>query len=185
MIETSDGYGRGILEGVGRYVREHGPWSLYWEARGLEDRLPPWVGRWRGEGILARTTAPAKAQRLRGLGAPMVELLGGEPDEPDKVHADNASSGRLAAEHLMECGLRSFGFFAYGEAWWIAMYREGFQGTLQLHRFACDVYQPPRSNFRLLPKWLFSMQSQVVQWSKSLPKPAGVFRPCPTTRPPC
>ena len=48
LIESSDGFGRRILEGVGSYVRQHGPWSLYCEARGLEDQVPPWFGRWRG-----------------------------------------------------------------------------------------------------------------------------------------
>ena len=28
LIETSRHYGRRILEGIGRYVREQGPWSL-------------------------------------------------------------------------------------------------------------------------------------------------------------
>jgi len=179
LIETSDNYGRRILEGIGCYVREHGPWSLYCEARSLEAQLPPWVGQWRGEGILARSTTAEMAHRLRGLGAPLVELLGCEPDQPGKVHGDNASAGQLAAEHLLECGLRNFGFFAYGEAWWIAMYAHGFQATLEMYRCTCDVYRPPRSNVRLLPKWRSAMQPQVAKWLKSLPKPVGIFAPSP------
>ena len=142
LVETSDGYGRRILEGVGRYVREHGPWSLYFETRGLDDRLGQAAIHWRGDGILARTTSAGMAGRLRATGVPMIELLGQEPDEPAKVHGENASAGRLAAEHLLGCGLRHFGFFAFGEAWWIAAYREGFQRTLELHKFACDGLPP-------------------------------------------
>jgi LacI family transcriptional regulator len=59
------------------------------------------------------------------------------------------------------------------------MYREGFQGTLQMHRFGCDFYRPPRSNVRLLPKWLSNMQPHVTQWLRALPKPAGIFAPSP------
>ena len=81
----------------------------------------------------------------------MVELLGRDRDGPARVHADNASAGRLAAEHLMECGLRNFGFFAFGHPWWVEMYCEGFAGTLEMLRFTCNVYQPPRSNADLLP----------------------------------
>ena len=76
LIESSDGYGRRILEGMGRFVRESGPWSLFVAARGLEERLPPWVAHWQGEGILARTTTRARWPALRGLKAPMMELLG-------------------------------------------------------------------------------------------------------------
>jgi LacI family transcriptional regulator len=117
------------------------------------------------------------AAQLRATGVPLIEMLGHRPEQPAKVHADNASAGRLAAEHLLERGLRNFGFFAYGEAWWIDKYREGFQKTLQLHRFVCDVYRPPRFNACIWPKWRESMQPGVVAWLQSLPKPAGVFAP--------
>ena len=176
LVETTNSYGRRILEGIGRYVHEHGPWSLNFESRSVDDRLSPWIGRWHGDGILARTT-PRMVEQLRATGARVIELLGDRPDEPAKVHADNASAGRLAAEHLLGCGLRHFGFFAFGESWWIAMYRKGFQETLQLYGFACNAYRPPRFNTRNQPKWRESMLSRVVAWLESLPKPAGVFAP--------
>ena len=177
LIETSDGYGRRILEGIGRYVRERGPWSLYFETRQPGGPPQP-LGR-----PLAGRRHPGPhhvgeyGRSLRATGVPMVELLGERPEEPAKVHGDNVSAGRLAAEHLLGCGLRHFGFFAFGEAWWIAAYREGFQETLELHRFACDAYRPPRRNFRLWPKWRDSMQPHIMAWLQSLPKPAGVFAP--------
>jgi LacI family transcriptional regulator len=177
LIESSDGYGRRIIDGIGRFVRESGPWSLFVAARGLEDRLPPWIARWQGEGILARTTTRAMTQRLRGLKTPMVELLGHEREEPARVHADNTSAGRLAAEHLVECGLRNFGFFAWGEAWWLDLFREGFTGTLEMLQSSCDVYRPPRSNHRLLPHWSSGMLPAVTKWLRGLPKPAGIFAP--------
>jgi LacI family transcriptional regulator len=177
LVETSAGYGRRILEGVGRYVREHGPWSLYFETGGLEDRLSPWITRWQGDGILARTTTPVMAEQLRKTGVPMIELLGDQPEQPAKVHGENASAGRMAAEHLLGCGLRSFGFFAYGDAWWSAAYRQGFEETIAMHRFACNTYRPPRANTRIWPKWRESMQPDIVAWLKSLPKPAGIFAP--------
>ncbi len=177
LVEMSGGYGRRILEGIGRYVREHGPWSLHFETRSPDDRLSPWMARWDGEGILARTTTPSMAEQLRATGVAMIELLGDRQEQSAKVHADNASAGRLAAEHLLGCGLRHFGFFAFGEAWWIAMYRDGFQRTLQLGGFSCDLYAPPRFNTRICPKWRESMRPDVVAWLRSLPKPAGVFAP--------
>ena len=67
----------------------------------------------------------------------MVELLGEKADLPAKVHCDNAAVGRMAADHLLDCGLKHFGFFAFGEAWWIAMFREGFRQVLVQRK--CDV----------------------------------------------
>ena len=40
LIETSRSYGRGVLVGVRRYLREHGPWSVYLEPRALETQAP-------------------------------------------------------------------------------------------------------------------------------------------------
>ena len=177
LVETSDSYGRRILEGAGRYVREHGPWSLFFEPRGVDDRLRPWIARWRGEGILARTSSPGMAELLRTTGRTMVELLGDRAEQPAKVHADNASGGRLAAQHLLGCGLRHFGFFAFGDAWWIDMYRDGFQRTLEAQGFTCEVYQPPRFNRSVFPKWRESMRPRVSAWLESMPKPAGILAP--------
>ena len=75
-IESSNSYGRRNPRRHRPPRRESGPWSLYLKLRGQEEHLPPWVTRWQGEGILARTTSRAMTQRLRGLGVPMVELLG-------------------------------------------------------------------------------------------------------------
>ena len=162
---------------MGRYVREHGPWSLYFETGGLEDRLSPWIARWHGDGILARTMTPRMARQLRAKGVPLIELLGDQAEHPAKVHGDNASAGRLAAEHLLGCGLRNFGFFAFGEAWWCAAYRR----RLCKRRSPCtalpaSAYRPPRCNTRIWPKWRESMRPDIVAWLQSLPKPAGVFR---------
>jgi LacI family transcriptional regulator len=176
-IESSNSYGRRILEGIGRRVRESGPWSLYLKLRGQEEHLPPWVTRWQGEGILARTTSRAMTQRLRGLGVPMVELLGHDREEPARVHGENASAGRLAAEHLLECGLRNFGFFTYGAPWWIERYREGFVETLKMFRSTCNVYRPPRPDRGLVPQWHAGMQPSATRWLRGLAKPAGIFAP--------
>jgi LacI family transcriptional regulator len=54
LIETSRSYGRGLLRGIIRYQREHGPWSIYFQPRGLNDTAPSWLKSWRGHGILAR-----------------------------------------------------------------------------------------------------------------------------------
>ena len=53
-IESSRGYGRGLIRGVADYVREHGPWSIYFTPHGLRDPLPTWLRKWRGDGILDR-----------------------------------------------------------------------------------------------------------------------------------
>jgi LacI family transcriptional regulator len=112
LIETSTGYGRGILDGIGRYMRDHGPWLIHFERRGLTDIPARWLREWKGHGIIARTATEALARDLRTSGVPVVELLGYQREGLAKIHADNEAEGCLAAEHLLDCGLRRFGFFA-------------------------------------------------------------------------
>ncbi len=177
LVETSTAFGLSMLQGIGRYVREHGPWSFFLEQRGLEEPPSRRLKRWRGEGIIARTATRSVADLVKAAGVPVVELLGDQADGPAKVLCDSTAAGRLAAEHLLGCGLRNFGFFAFGEAWWIAMYRDGFQQTLGAQGHACDVYQVPSANRRLLPKWRDAQEPGVTAWLRSLPRPAGVFAP--------
>lgn len=40
LIESSRASGRALLEGIARYVHDHGPWSFYWEPGGLEKGWP-------------------------------------------------------------------------------------------------------------------------------------------------
>jgi hypothetical protein len=41
LVETSKAFGRGVLRGVSRWLREHEPWSLYADERGFEEGVPP------------------------------------------------------------------------------------------------------------------------------------------------
>ncbi|MBN2578654.1 MAG: DNA-binding transcriptional regulator [Pirellulales bacterium] len=177
LIETSSSYSRGILEGIGHYVREHGPWSIFFEERGLEEPPPHWLKTWDGGGIIARTATPTIDRRLRATGLPRVELLGLQANSPAKVHGDNHSGGRMAAEHLIDCGLRHFGFFSCIDAWWVAHFRRGFCHALKQRRFPCIVYRSPVENRRLLPRWRESQRKSALQWLRSLPRPVGVFSP--------
>ena len=174
LIETSTNYGRGILEGIGRYVREHGPWLLYFQRRGLMEPPPEWLHKWQGDGIIARTTSNVLAKKLHATGLPVVDLLGERKTGPCKIHADNVAEGRLAAEHLLDCGLRHFGFFAFDESWAVDLLREGFCRTLAAQGFSCDVYQTS-GQAHLCPRWQAPRESTVVAWLRRLPQTVGVY----------
>jgi LacI family transcriptional regulator len=104
-----------------------------------------------------------------------VELLGLQENEPAKVHGDNRAAGRMAAAHLLECGLRHFGVYAGGDPWWIAICREAFCAELKKHGFSCNVYRSPVKDIRILPHWHESQAANLLRWLQSLPKPCGVF----------
>ena len=107
LVETSLASGRDILQGIARYTREHGPWSLYHQPRSLEEKLPIWLKTWKGDGIIARVQTPAMARAITQTGRPVVDVLGVvEGGAFPLVHVDNEAIGELAAGHLLERGLR-------------------------------------------------------------------------------
>ena len=81
VVETSKQYGRGLLEGIGRYAFSQGNWSIYLEERSLRERLPSWVKDWRGDGIIMRSNSRRMVQTYCGCGLqtatlPMTSGLG-------------------------------------------------------------------------------------------------------------
>jgi len=174
IIETSRGFGRGLIEGIVQYVREHRPWSIQFEERGLEDPPPQWLKGWRGDGIIARTAARSLARAIRDTGRPTVELLR-SGYAPVDIECDHGQVGRMAADHFFDRGLWNYGFFSFGEAVWIRERRQGFVDALAAQGHSCHSYQPPASRDTALPKWDEKQQNVAAKWLRSLPQPIGIF----------
>jgi LacI family transcriptional regulator len=172
LIETSLASGRDILRGIARYVREHTPWSLYHEAHGLTEAVPSWLNRWRGDGIIARIQTPAMAEAIAGTGIPAIDVLGVIPDLPlPLVHVDNHAIARVAAEHLLERGLRHFGFFGIeGENWSVERWAS-FKAAVAPAE--ASKYELSREATGRRP-WE-RVENHLARWVGSLPKPVGIL----------
>lgn len=174
LIETSREYGRGLLRGIVRYQREHGPWSIYFKPHGLGQPPPDWLVSWRGDGILARITDRAMADAVIGTGVPAIDLRSslGHLGLPI-VGIDNVPVVRLAVEHFLERGFRHFGFCGtpYGEHRYQDERSDRFAKAIRGCRFHCDVYQPPAP---AALSW-DEEQEHIAQWLRRLPKPAAVM----------
>jgi LacI family transcriptional regulator len=174
LIETSRAYGRGLLEGIAAYARQHGQWTLHFEERGLEPQPPPWLKEWRGDGIISRTTTPALAKMLQATGLPVVELLGDRRIGTARVTCDDLAMGRMALEYLLGCGLQEFAVFAYQNTWWTESHRDGFLRAAAERGCCCHVYRPAQVAERALPVWHEGMRRSVAAGVRRLPRPIGV-----------
>src|SRR5579875_3229363 len=114
LIDTAGSYGRGLLRGVAKYNRMTGGWSTYLHPFGLGDPPPQWLATWKGDGILARLDTRVILPQLLRARVPVVNLRLPSAAAFPYVGPDNINIGRMAAEHLMERGLRSFGFVGRG-----------------------------------------------------------------------
>jgi LacI family transcriptional regulator len=98
LLETSTEYGRGLLRGIVRYSRLHGPWALYVAPGHLEQALPK-AKSWGGTGIIARVRSPEMAKLIRGTGLPVVASfldeshLSGRADKFGEICTNSAALG--------------------------------------------------------------------------------------------
>lgn len=174
IVETSLGAGREILRGIARYVRAHGPWGIYLEPRRLEDSVPGWLKRWQGDGIIVRLSSRKIARAITDTGLPAVDVLGAAsaPGIP-LVHVDDEAIAQLAAEHLLQRGIRQFGYCGIGGVNWSLRREEAFCQAVAGAGCACRVYHLP-AQFRTDRSWEASQQ-HLARWVAALPKPAGVM----------
>ena len=112
LIETSRGYGRGLLRGITKYAHINGPWAFYAEPGGLNRALPR-LGNWTPDGIIARDAKERK--RIAEMGIPAVVATQFEEQIPGLgvILADMEAIAEMAKEHLLECGFRYFAFCGY------------------------------------------------------------------------
>jgi LacI family transcriptional regulator len=102
IVETSLAPGREILRGIASYLREEGPWSIVHEPGTLEQSLPRWLDKWRGDGIIVRVQSQRVAEAIAAAGVPAIDVLGVVDGlSVPLVHVDDAAIGREGAELLI------------------------------------------------------------------------------------
>ena len=146
LVESSRGYGRGLLHGVANYVREHGPWTIHNHERRLYDAAPEWLRRWRGDGIIARIANPRFARQISRLRVPTVDLLGlHHLKNVPVIITDHRAVARLAADHLLDRGLVHFAFCGFAGIHFSERRSEYFVEYLTQRGYAVSVYTDPAS----------------------------------------
>jgi LacI family transcriptional regulator len=166
LIETSNAYARGLLSGIMAYVRQHKPWSIHLPELGRGDTPPEWLGRWRGDGIIARIETRPIARAVAGTRRPVVDVSAARhmPTVP-WVETDDAAIARLAAQHLLERGFRTLGFCGEPRFNWSRGRQEHFARAAREAGAELHVYEAQSATDR----------RDLLEWTRKLPRPIGVF----------
>lgn len=173
IVETSNSYSRGVIEGIIRFSREHGRWSLYLPEQRCGELVPFWLAGWKGDGIIARIENSAIARAVRAKRVPVVDVSAARKlVSIPWVETDDNAIARLAFEHLYECGLRTFGFCS--EPWynWSRWRCSAFETFAKNAGCALHFYEVSK----LGPTVSWKQERQRLRsWLRSLPKPIGVM----------
>ncbi len=177
IVETSTAFGRAILDGISQYIREHGPWTVYIEQRSLQDDMPPWIGRWNGNGIISRASTPESARKVLETSIPTVDLNDQVRDIGlPQVHTDHAAIAWLAADHLLERGFRHFAFFGFPVFEWSERRHDAF--VRRVRDAGGRFHEAPRTQPVSWGHQQASWEDEIVHvaaWIDKLPKPLGVM----------
>lgn len=171
LIETSNAYARGLVQGVVHYVREHRPWSFQMMEQGRGDDPPPWLANWDGDGIIARIETPRIARAVVKTGLPAVDLSAARlVSTLPWVETDDTTIARLAAEHLLERGFKHFGYCGDSRFNWSAWREKEFVEHLHKAGRECRIFE---SNPALAD--LDAQNRELAEWLRTLRKPVGIM----------
>src|SRR5688572_27440211 len=172
LIETSNAYARGLLEGVMTYVRRHDPWSLYLPELRRGEVPKDWLAQWKGDGIVARIENVATARAVAATKLPVVDVSSARllPEAP-WVETDDEAIARLAFDHLRDRGFRQFAYCGDPRFNWSRWRESHFVRNVVESGLTCRVYG---SAAEKRSRGKDDDPKRLVRWVRELPKPIGI-----------
>ncbi len=168
-----------LLRGFLDYAQKHGDWAITTSPPSLmgAGESPLTLNHlrgWSGDGVFAAILNQADILMAQQLGIPVVNGASTlrETGIP-RVRPDHYAMGHLAAEHLLERGLRRLAYYGLKGFWFSELRCQGFVDCAKQAGATCDVFQAPRISGR----WT-SLQKRtdlLSDWLKQLRPPVGLL----------
>jgi LacI family transcriptional regulator len=179
LVESSRAYGRGILSGVAKYVRQHDPWSVFFQNLNLCDATPEWLRHWKGEGMIVRLENSDIVSVIRRLKVPAVFLRHVHDARIPSILTDNVATSWFCFEHLKERGFQHFAFCGFNGADYSDERKVRFVEAVTQAGMRCHVYtdaHPPLKSDTAKYEGLgLKDGGRVASWIQKLPRPVGVM----------
>jgi LacI family transcriptional regulator len=177
VMSLNKRFDRKVIEGVTRFVRESGNWSVF-----LEDdpaAKVPDFDRGHFEGVIADLDDPRIPRHVAGLDLPIVGIGAIRDDcrldlAISTVNTNNQRIAVLAAEHLLDRGLQHFAYCGTRSHTldpWNRQRREAFLDHLRKSGRECSAHT---GRFSASHSWE-QVQKQLADWLAKLPKPMGLL----------
>ncbi len=169
-------YVRGIMD----YAQQHGGWLLTTSPPSLigAGEVPLTLDElrgWPGHGVITAVLNKKEVRAAHRLGVPVVNLAATlkSTEGIHRVMPDHYAMGRLAAEHLLERGLRHLAYYGIEGFWFSKERGRGFIECAERAGVTCDVLELPRKE----GAWanLHKRTTLLVRWLKQLPLPIGIL----------
>ncbi len=175
LIETSNAYARGVLEGIVAYNREHDPWSIYLPEQERGARPPTWIHNWDGDGLIVRIETDAIANTVRRLNKPVIDVSAARRVEGIPwVETNDEAIARLAIEHFVERGFQRLAFCGEPDFNWSLWREQAFVQQVAARKgLQCERFQ---ATSKTAAKYSWNREKRRLRsWLDGLPKPIGIF----------
>ena len=171
FIETSREFGRGLLYGIARYSRLHGPWRVYRQSTGLDSSLPEWRDL-KIDGAIVRDVS--MAGNLAGSGLPLIYAQHNKDSYAPfpAIITDSAAIASMAAEHFLDRGFEHFAYCGLDEFVWSRLRAHHFSARVARSGFQVSLYRQPKARAKRAWK---SEENLIAEWLRSLPKPVALM----------
>jgi len=175
LIETSRASGRGLIEGITKYVIERQNWQVHLDERHVLG-IPNWLKSWHGDGIISRTCDLEIFQALKRKRVPKVELYGDNINSFFEVSHNEPRIAEWAADHLWDQGFRHFAVFGLGNMWWIKGRYAHFTTAVAKYKTKPFIF-PIKGTVQAHPSVIADdrLIKRIIRWIQSLPKPVGIW----------
>jgi LacI family transcriptional regulator len=129
---------------------------------------------WNGDGAIAILTEPAEVQVVRELKFPVVCISGNLQDcGTPRVMSDQYAVGCMAADHLLNLGLRHLAYYGLLGPWYSRERQRGFMDRAREAGVPCEVLETPPN---LDPRsTLRQRRDPVNRWLQTLQLPVGIL----------
>jgi LacI family transcriptional regulator len=173
VLAASDPLQVQFLHGIRDYAHERNNWILQ-----INPDISPlglrFLEGWHGDGVITHSATRSEIAAARALSQPVVNLSGAiQNTRLPRVMVDQTAMGRLAAEHLLSCGLSQFAYYGERNRWYSELRKRGFAERLAEAEHTCEVLEYS-ADFNRRNSWYESMTAQ-EQWLRSLPLPVGLL----------
>ena len=174
LIETSNAYARGLLEGIIDYVRRHAPWSIHLPEQERGSKPPSWLEGWEGDGMIARIETDEIADAVRRLRVPVVDVSAARHVEGIPwVETDDEAIAALAVEHLTQRGFRRLGYLGVSRFNWSIWRQQHFERAART--VGCELYNLNTSLGNASDGGWNEQRLALKKWVASLPRPIGIM----------
>ncbi|MFT5300045.1 MAG: LacI family transcriptional regulator [Mariniblastus sp.] len=179
LVETSNAYSRGLLEGVLDYVKQHSNWSMFVNEQERGAAPPKWLNHWQGDGLIARIETDNIATAIKKIGLPVVDLSAARhlPGIP-WADTDDRAIAQLAIEHFVERGFKHLAYCGDPAFQWSQTRAQSFakiiaeenqtHGDLTFHAY--------QSIARYDSKFTLDREKKrIANWLTQLPRPVAIM----------